>query len=203
MTKLSQNDSCPLGDDLQHYWDRLSDKEKMMRFDREGLFSLALESVALDIAKNTPGNLIVDAFCGVGGSAIGFARTGKNVVAIDFDNTRLDMARYNASFFNVEDKIEFIHGDSTEIIPKLNPDNVFLDPPWGGTNYNQSEYFHLEDFEPDGTCLLNLSFSITDSVVIRLPKNFNFKELDSIGRKYEIARNIFKGKLLHYCAYFR
>jgi len=47
-------DICPLGPHLQHYWDRLSYREKKMEFDEEALFSLALESVALNIAEKTP-----------------------------------------------------------------------------------------------------------------------------------------------------
>lgn len=201
MDKLT-NDICPLGPHLQHYWDRLTDREKSMKLDEEGLFSLALESVAIDIAKKTPGDLIVDAFCGVGGMSIGFARAGKNVIAIETDNMRLEMAKYNASLFGVADKIEYIHGNCLELLPTTNPDSIFLDPPWGGTDYNEIKKFRLSNFEPDGTILLNLSFSITDSVVMRLPKNFDFQELDYFERKYEIESNILDGKLLHHCAYF-
>jgi len=196
------SDICPLGPDLQHYWDRLTEREKSMKLDKEGLFSLALETVALQIAEKTSGDLILDAFCGVGGSAIGFARTGKSVVAIERDQTRLEMAKFNASLFDVSDKIEFIHGDSVELLINLKADTIFLDPPWGGTNYNLAEKFLLTNFEPDGTKLLNLSFSITDSVVMRLPKNFDLSELESFGRKFELESNILDGKLLHYCAYF-
>ena len=51
--------------------------------DREGLFSTKPEGIALQIARNTPGTVVLDAFCGVGGSAIAFARAGKRVVAVD------------------------------------------------------------------------------------------------------------------------
>ena len=79
MTEVS-NDICPLGKHLQHYWDRLSSEERKMEFDEEGLFSLTPRKIALDIADNTTGNIIVDAFSGVGGSAIGFALKGKSVM---------------------------------------------------------------------------------------------------------------------------
>jgi len=202
VTKIQANDICPLGPDLQHYWDRLSDREKNMKLDEEGLYSLALESVALEIAQRTPGDFILDAFCGLGGSAIGFARSGKNVIAIDVDKTRLEMAKYNAELFDVLDRIEFISGDSLELLSILKADTIFLDPPWGGTDYNKTEKFYLSNFEPDGTELLNLAFSVSDSVVIRLPKNFDFKELEKFGKYYELESNTLDRKLLHYCAYF-
>jgi len=193
---------CPLGGHLQHYWDRLSDREKLMRMDEEGLFSLALETVALEIAERTPGEVVLDAFCGVGGMTIGFARTGKKVIAVDNDRKRLEMAKYNAGIFGVGDKIEFIYGDCKVVFSTLVPDTVFLDPPWGGTDYNQVSKFSLSDFEPDGSELLNMAFELSDSVVMRLPKNFDFEELKDINRSFEISRNTLNGKLLHYCVYF-
>jgi len=193
---------CPLGPHLQHYWDRLTEREREMMLDEEGLFSLALESVALHIAEKTPGDSIVDAFCGVGGSAIGFARKGKRVVAIDNDAHRLSMARHNAKLFGVEGNIEFLHGDCRALIPALQADAIFLDPPWGGTDYNKAEKFSLSDFEPDGRELLEPSFSLTPFVVLRLPKNFAREELDELGREYETERNTLDGRLLHYCVYF-
>jgi len=173
-----------------------------MMLDEEGLFSLALESVALHISEKTPGVLIADAFCGAGGSAIGFARMGKRVVAIDNNPLKLDMARHNAKLFDVEDNIEFIHGDCRDILTSLKADTVFLDPPWGGTDYNRAERFYLSDFEPDGRMLLDLSFSLTPSVVIKLPKNFAMDEMDKLGRAYETEQNTFNGRILHYCVYF-
>jgi len=203
MTEKPPHDTCPFGPHLQHYWDRLTDREKRMELDEEGLFSLTLESVALEIAEKTRGDFIVDAFWGIGGSAIGFARTGKNVIAIDASKPRLEMAKHNASLFGVSERIRFLHGDCMKLLPSIKPDTIFLDPPWGGIDYNQTEKFFLENFEPDGSQLLNLAFSVTDSVVLRQPKNFDLKELDSFGRTYELQGNMFDGKLLHYCAFFR
>ena len=199
----SVNSVCPLGPHLQHYWDRLSDTERKMEFDEEGLFSLALQTVALEIAERTPGEVVADAFCGVGGMAIGFARAGKKVIAIDNNEKRLSMAKRNSSLFGVQDSIEFIGGDITQVLPSLKADSVFLDPPWGGTDYNEKEEFSFADFEPEGRLLIDISFSVADSVVMRVPKNFNFEELDSIGLEYELQENIFSGQLLHYCVYFK
>ena len=129
--KTRINDICPFGPRLQHYWDRLTERERKMMLDEEGLFSLALEAVALNIADKTPGDVVVDAFCGAGGSSIGFARKGKRVVAIDNNARRLNMARHNARLFVVEGSIEFIYGDCRDLISTLKADTVFLDPPLG------------------------------------------------------------------------
>lgn len=201
--KNNSNTKCPLGEHLQHYWDRLSEKEQEMQFDEEGLFSLALQKIALEIAQNTPGSTVVDAFCGAGGSAIGFALSGKNVIAIDSDAGRLEMAKYNADIFGVSSLIKFIEGDCLKILPTLNPDSIFLDPPWGGTDYGNIGKFKLLNFEPDGSKLLDLCFGITDKIVIRLPKNFDLEELKQFNRKFDLQENILEAQLLHYCVYFR
>lgn len=202
MTEVS-NDICPLGNHLRHYWDRLSSEERKMEFDEEGLFSLTPQKVALEIADNTTGNIIVDAFCGVGGSAIGFAFKGKRVIAIDNSSDRLSMAKNNSEIFGVSSLIEFVEGDCMQIHPTLKTDTIFLDPPWGGTDYGNITEFKLSNFEPDGKSLLDLSFSITNSVVMRLPKNFDLDELNQFNRKYELQENFLDGQFLHYCVYFR
>ncbi len=202
MTEVS-NDICPLGKHLQHYWDRLSSEERKMEFDEEGLFSLTPRKVALDIADNTTGNIIVDAFCGVGGSAIGFALKGKSVIAIDNSSDRLSMAKNNSEIFGVYSLIEFVEGDCMQILPTLKTDTIFLDPPWGGTDYGNITEFTLSNFDPDGKSLLDLSFSITNSVAMRLPKNFDLDQLNRLNRKYELEENFLDGQLLHYCVYFR
>ena len=59
------------------------------------------------------------------------------------------MARNNAQIYGVEDRIEFIVGDSLEILPTLTfADVIFLSPPWGGPNYIQAEEFNLKDDIP-------------------------------------------------------
>ena len=53
---------------------------------------------------------MIDPFCGVGGSAIQFAKTCNKVIAIDIDPTKIHAARHNAKVYGVEHKIEFIIG---------------------------------------------------------------------------------------------
>ena len=42
---------CPFGNSLQHYWDRLSPKERNMSLDEEALYSLTPQVIAAEIAK--------------------------------------------------------------------------------------------------------------------------------------------------------
>ena len=155
--KQTPQSDCPFGPAMEKYWARLSPEEKCMRLDKEALYSLVVQPVALRTAAITPGQHVVDAFCGAGGSAIGFALAGKSVTAIEMNPERLEMARYNANLFGVSDRITFIEGDSLEILPTLDLSTVFLAPPWGGPEYTQRQLFTLDAFSPNGHGLLNLA----------------------------------------------
>ena len=79
--------------------------------DEEAWYSVTPEKIAQHIAKVMSCGVIVDAFCGVGGNAIQFAKTCHRVIAIDIDGSKIEKARNNARIYGVLDKIEFIVGD--------------------------------------------------------------------------------------------
>jgi predicted RNA methylase len=101
------------------------------RTDPEGKVSLTPEALALEIGQRWRGKRVVDAGCGVGGNAIGFARAGCAVTAIERDPHRLSLARHNAHLYDVEEQIRFVEGDARPLIPTLEADMLFVDPPWG------------------------------------------------------------------------
>jgi trimethylguanosine synthase len=86
------------------------------------------EVISKHIAKRVPclGNnssfgkkVVLDAFCGVGGNAIGFAleKDISLVVCVDIDLNKLKMAAKNASVYNVDPgKIVFIEGDAIQVL---------------------------------------------------------------------------------------
>lgn len=102
-----------------------------VRLDAEGRMSLTPEALALAIGERAGGRSVVDAGCGAGGNAIGFARAGCAVTAIERDVGRLADARHNARVYGVADRIRFVHGEVLEVLPGIDADLVFLDPPWG------------------------------------------------------------------------
>jgi len=99
--------------------------------DEEGWYSVTPERLADQIAERCRCDTIVDAFCGVGGNAIAFAKTCQRgesslsrafqmpidghswnlVIALDTSPTRLALARHNAQIYGVADRIEFILTD--------------------------------------------------------------------------------------------
>lgn len=197
------NSDCPLGPSMQKYWDRLSPQEKQMQLDKEALYSLVIQPAALRTAALTPGDHVIDLFCGAGGSAIGFARSGKRVTAIELNPERLEMARHNAKLFGVQDHIEFINDDSVKLFPSLRADSVFLSPPWGGPEYTKRPLFTFECFQPDGNLLMNLALRSADTIVMQLPRNFDFNEFKRFGVAVSISEDRVQGELLSYTAVIR
>lgn len=88
------------------------------------------EKVAEITAARCKCDLIIDAFCGVGGNTIQFAKVCERVIAIDIDPKKIEMAKHNAAIYGVQDKIEFIIGNYFDLIEGLKADVVFLSPPW-------------------------------------------------------------------------
>jgi hypothetical protein len=101
------------------------------RLDAEARRSLTPEALAVAIGERAGGVRVLDAACGAGGNAIGFARAGCVVIAVERDPGRLSMARHNAGLYGVAERIHFLAGDALEIVPRLDADLLFIDPPWG------------------------------------------------------------------------
>eukprot|EP00462_Mataza_sp_D1_P014260 CAMPEP_0175151316 /NCGR_PEP_ID=MMETSP0087-20121206/18425_1 /TAXON_ID=136419 /ORGANISM="Unknown Unknown, Strain D1" /LENGTH=267 /DNA_ID=CAMNT_0016437493 /DNA_START=24 /DNA_END=827 /DNA_ORIENTATION=- len=146
--------------------------------DDVGWYSVTPEEIAVHVAKRCACDVIIDAFCGVGGNAIQFAKTCQFVIAIDIDPVRLACARHNAMIYGVADKIDFILGDYMTLIPKLKANVVYIAPPWGGPNYVDSNTFDIKTMIPmDGEKLYRKTKSITPNICFCLPKNISFVQV--------------------------
>ncbi len=97
--------------------------------DAEARMSLTPEALAMDLATRIGRRTVVDAFCGGGGNAIAFARAGADVTAIEIDPERARMAEHNARLYGVS--IRVVIGDARAVLPTLDAEVIFVDPPWG------------------------------------------------------------------------
>ncbi len=100
------------------------------RLDDEGRWSLTPAALALALGRRAGGVTVFDACCGCGGNAIGFARAGCRVVAVERDGARLDLARHNARVYGVSDRIRFVVGRAEDHALAAGADLWFVDPPW-------------------------------------------------------------------------
>ncbi len=118
-----------------------------IRLDPDTRASLTPEATALATAQRMGASTVVDAFCGAGGNAIGFARMPwcRQVIAVELDPQRLAMARHNAALYGVQEKIRFVQGDFFELGPALlaSAQACFLDPPWAAGPELAERAWHL------------------------------------------------------------
>jgi trimethylguanosine synthase len=204
---IYRRQTSPFGPQSQEAWDHryalFSRFDRGIQTDAVGLYSVTPEKTAKEIAKEIRSEVkaetIVDAFCGIGGTAIAFAGVSRKIYAIDTDHGRLDMARHNAGIYG-RDNIEFIQGDFLMLAPQLKADAVFLDPPWGGPAFAEKPRFKLSDFSPDGRQLLEIAFQHFPRVILRVPAQFDFTELSNYN--YHIQPNLLEGRIISKTIYF-
>jgi trimethylguanosine synthase len=140
-----------------------------IQVDDTGLFSATPEALAMELTGGASG-VVFDATCGVGAIAIAAARNPNvsKVIAVDTDSNRLAMARHNAKIYGVLERIEFIQGDSNELIQRYTPDLVIADPPWGGRDWDR-EQTDLQSLAMEMGQIL----SSTCEVILKLPLSFD------------------------------
>jgi len=196
---------------VSKYWAQryrlFSKYDEGIRMDEESWYSVTPEKIARHIALKCQCDVVVDAFCGVGGNAIQFALTCARVIAVDIDREKVAMARNNAKVYGVENKIEFIVGDFFKLAPSLKADVVFLSPPWGGPRYAYQEVFDLKLMGGmmDGFAVFSTAKTVTENIAYFVPKNTNIEQLASLagkGGKVEVEQNLLNRKTKTLTAYY-
>lgn len=147
--------------------------------------------------------VLIDAFAGVGGNTIAFARSGrwKRVYAIEKDPASVRCLQHNAEIYGVAHKIMCFQGDvfevlrSTSQLKALAPfTTIFASPPWGGPDYTTNGVFDLTTMEPYPLSDIHEAFSaLVDSCVYYLPRTSNTKHLSEVVKEGETAA------IEHYC----
>lgn len=133
---------------------------------------------------------VLDAFCGVGGNTIQFARYFGHVIAVELDAQRLEMARHNATIYGVADRITFIHGDVFQVLPMLAArqqkrplvDLVFMSPPWGGPSYAARPIYcpRRDLMDGRGGELFSLARTLSKNTILYLPRQTDIFQLASL-----------------------
>jgi len=96
-----------------------------MFFDRDGLEMATREEVARYRAwRMRECERIADLCCGIGGDLLSLAQVAE-VVAVDTDRRRLEMARHNCRIYGVE-RVRFAAADVQSL--RLDLDAIFIDP---------------------------------------------------------------------------
>ena len=94
---------------------------------REALFNV--------LAPRIEGVLFLDAFAGSGAVGIeALSRGAQHVILIDRNAQALMIIRENLRTLGIEEEVTVTRGSASVLIPKYQPDIVFIDPPYDQTN---------------------------------------------------------------------
>jgi len=143
---------------------------------------------------------ITDLTSGVGGNILNFAKYFHWVNAIEMDPIRCEYLENNVKIYHYEN-VYYFCGDATKLIfdKKMKQDIIFFDPPWGGRNYKLQENLRLclGDITIEDLCLKLLENKHNKMIVIKLPKNYDWKHLhDSIGEIKTVKYDLLKMSIL-------
>ncbi|KAJ8604119.1 hypothetical protein CTAYLR_001790 [Chrysophaeum taylorii] len=123
-----------------------------LELDAEAEYSVSDEKSARRVAtlaaslSTSEESVIIDATACVGGNAFQFASVFSRVVAIEIDDARCGMLRFNVDLLGLTN-VDVLKGDCVACLPdclRRHPGAlVFVDPPWGGRGYRSRD---LVDF---------------------------------------------------------
>lgn len=139
---------------------------------------IASHMAKFNIDKNH--TIITDAFAGVGGDTISFSKTFNHVYAIEVNKLRFDYLNNNLHVYGLTN-VNTYHQDFINVINEIDNHNaVFIDPPWGGTNYKNydnlkisvGDCHELEDI--CNTILFSNTMKKNPHIIcLKLPKNYD------------------------------
>jgi 16S rRNA G966 N2-methylase RsmD len=115
---------------------------------KEGRYSITRRSESAQIIecmntilKTCSDKTITDVTACMGGDTINFSFYFKKVFSIEINPENFKLLQHNISVFECSN-IEAFCGDSTKIM-NWKSDVVFVDPPWGGPSYRNTETIEL------------------------------------------------------------
>jgi len=134
---------------------------------------------------------IIDYTAGVGGNVISFGKYFNYTYAIEIDKTRTNYLLNNINIYNLKNikvindsAINFNNNDMIEI----NPNVIFIDPPWGGILYRNNDLLKLtlgdipieeliiDIFDKYYTIVTSPTNSYSNRlIVLKLPKNYDIE----------------------------
>lgn len=139
------------------------------------------------VSENLGNMIITDATACMGGDLVSFSKVFKLVNGVEIDQENFEFLIENAKRFNCLN-VNLFCQDYLEIYDKLKQDIIYIDPPWGGTEYKTKDKIYLKI---GGMDLWQLLKNIRDQklakyIFIKVPLNvsLDFIQYDKIETIY-------------------
>eukprot|EP00743_Colponemidia_sp_Colp-15_P008723 GILK01009500.1.p1 GENE.GILK01009500.1~~GILK01009500.1.p1 ORF type:complete len:471 (-),score=53.94 GILK01009500.1:41-1429(-) len=134
--------------------------------------SLLVQIVVASVNQVKPSELtLTDATACAGGNTLSFARQFRHVNAVELDTTRAADLQHNVEVCELSSNVTVQQADYIKLLSSLSQDIVFVDPPWGGSDYAHKDDVYLGDMS-----MLQLAEAVrpyTDMLVFKLPSTFD------------------------------
>ena len=158
------------------------------------LLCTTIESV---FCKNV--NLIIDATAHVGCDTLALSLFFKKtqIIAIEQDIETFHFLQHNISNVNEANNVTVLHGDSLQVLANYEQiDVLYIDAPWGGTEYKVQKYISLFLNDMELSEIINLHKNHVNLFVLKVPLNFDIEHLKEkcCDLKIEITTYVFNNK---------
>lgn len=173
----------------------MSTKKRGSRFtkdvytDEESAFISCPEYIAEHMAETIAGfgefHSVVELCSCIGSTCIQMAKHFDQVIGIDNDKKRIEMAEKNAKLYGVAQKTKFIVGDvlDEKLLKSIRADVAILDPVWAAVPMDRSS--HVSDINLTQPSLKEMFVLtkkyITSNIVARVPATFTCQILNELG----------------------
>lgn len=143
--------------------------------------------------------IITDATGNNGSDTIALALKFKKINSIELNDINYKALTNNINVYNLKN-VETYLGDSVEVLHKLKQDVIYIDAPWGGTNYKDKDRMSLFMSENELSDIYNKFKNKTRLFVFKIPKNYDFTHFiqNTKNIKYHIYTYIRKDKIKYF-----
>lgn len=132
--------------------------------------------------------VITDATANIGGSVIGFATQFKFVNAVEISPKECEILKHNLKIYDLRN-VKVFCKNYIDILNDLTQDIIFIDPPWGGTDYINLKKVNLNLGGIDLAQVVNMIKNPVKLILLKVPVNFNFKKFKtSLKFEWEISK---------------
>ena len=177
------------------------EQRKLIQLDTVALFSVTdmlnsktinkiLNALCSCINISTKKVTITDGCACVGGNVLAFSDIFKTVHAIEIDETRCKMLKYNMEEVCKKTNVKVYNDDYSKTYMTYSQDIIYLDPPWGGTQYTTTD---KEDKLYLGKTTLieyvNLLQTVCSVCTARVPSHYDVTNFAKQVIKYSVDNN--------------
>lgn len=123
--------------------------------------------------------IITDGTSNIGTDAINMAKYFRDVNAVELSPINFEALKNNVSVFNLENKIKIYNQDINVQIGNLSQHIIYIDAPWGGPEYKDSDVINLYLGETEIVDFYLKNRDKAETFIFKVPYNYNFVNLYS------------------------